>query len=57
MAGLFIIIAWGIFSSFRIYRVDRKFDPFNGNFLDFLGFVFGLSTLIGTILYECNRIF
>jgi len=45
-----LIIIWFIISCYRIYKKDKDFNPFNGSFLDYFGWIFGLFT-IAVLLY------
>ena len=54
-----IFIVWGIISYFRIKKVckqtGKEFTPFEGSFLDYLGFLAGLAMLVVNILILAVR--
>jgi multisubunit Na+/H+ antiporter MnhB subunit len=47
-----LIIIWGIVSYIRLKKKSEggKFNPFNGTFFDYIGFLIGASTIISTII-------
>ena len=49
-----LCIVWGIVSYFRIKKICKQtgveFNPFEGSFVDCLGFYMGLVILISTII-------
>ena len=48
-------IIWGIISYFNIRKACSKnlseFNPFEGGFINYLGFVFGIVMLIGWFVF------
>ena len=54
-----LCIVWGIISYFRIKKVceqtDQEFDPFEGHFIDYFGFLMGSAILIVDIILLTTR--
>ena len=54
-----LVILWGIFSTYRIYKKCKSmgvdFDPFEGTFEEYMGVIMGSiiggSVLVGFLLY------
>lgn len=54
-----LCMIWGIISYFRIRKVckqtGKEFTPFEGSFVDYLGFVVGFATFILSIVILSNH--
>jgi hypothetical protein len=50
-----LIILWGIISTYRIDKICKEknvgFNPFEGRFVDFGGYVVGLSVLVVCVIF------
>lgn len=49
-----IIILWGLYSTYKTYQIcEKKDEPFNlfeGSYINFIGFLFGLAVLLTWVL-------